>query len=63
MKLTAFRQRMRESGQGSLEYVGVVAVAAVIVIALIGFAKDWDITTLMTQAVTKVTEAAGWGKK
>ncbi len=63
MKITAFRQRLRESGQGSLEYVGVVVVAAIIVIALIGFAQGWDFTSLMDTAVTKVTESAGWGGK
>ncbi len=61
MKLTAFRQRLRESGQGSLEYVGVVAVAAIIVIALITFAQGFDIGSLMDTAKSKIVETTGWG--
>ncbi len=50
----------REAGQGALEYIGMVAVAALVVITILGFAQSWDFTDILTQAVTKIKEAAGW---
>lgn len=49
----------RDAGQGTLEYVGMIAVAAVIVVALLGVAGGWDFGAIVTKAITKVTSAAG----
>ncbi|NYI70859.1 hypothetical protein GGQ54_001419 [Naumannella cuiyingiana] len=56
------RQR-REAGQGALEYVGMVAVAALIVIAIIGMVGQFDIGGLISTAIAKVKEATGWEAK
>lgn len=47
----------REAGQGSLEYVGMIAVAAIIVAAVVLVAKDAKIGDIITAAVAKVTSA------
>ncbi|HYI57643.1 MAG TPA: hypothetical protein VEX66_05705 [Microlunatus sp.] len=52
--------KRRESGQGSLEYVGMFAVAAIIVVAIIGLAKGSlgsDLVAVITAAITKVKTA------
>ena len=51
----------REAGQGTLEYVGVIAVAAIIVIALITAASNFKMDKLVTDAIKAVTTAAGFG--
>jgi Flp pilus assembly pilin Flp len=47
----------RESGQGSLEYLGVIIVAVLIVAVLLGAANGWggDLQTAFGKAVSKVT--------
>jgi hypothetical protein len=53
--------KRRESGQGSLEYVGMFAVAAIIVAAIILLAKGTlgsDLVAVITSAITKVKTAA-----
>lgn len=49
----------RDAGQGTLEYVGMFAVAAIIVVALIGVASGFDFGSIVTAAITKVKTAAG----
>jgi len=51
----------RESGQGTLEYVGMIAVAALVVVAVITVLKGIDLGNIVTQAVQKVTSALGFG--
>ncbi|HEX8496820.1 MAG TPA: hypothetical protein VF661_06460 [Actinomycetales bacterium] len=55
-------QDRRDAGQGALEYVGMVAVAALIVIAILGLVGTWDIGGIVTGAVTRVRTAAGGGE-
>jgi len=59
--LTNPTPKRREAGQGSLEYVGAIAVAALIVAALAGAAAGFgkEIGTVITDAIKKVKEAMG----
>lgn len=50
----------REAGQGALEYVGMVAVAAIVAIALIVAAKNWELASLVDSAISKVKSEAGF---
>lgn len=59
IKTRELLQDRREAGQGSLEYVGVVAAAAVIVGLLIVGAKSFDVSDLLGKAKTFVTGKAG----
>jgi Flp pilus assembly pilin Flp len=47
----------RESGQGSLEYLGVIIVAVLIVAVLLGAANGWggDLEKAFSSSVKKVT--------
>lgn len=53
----AGRARRNERGQGTLEYVGMVAVAALIVVAVIGVAKGVNLGGIITDAVGSVKGA------
>ena len=55
------RMRRNERGQGTLEYVGMVAVAAVIVLAMLGVAKDFDFAGIITGAIKRVKDAVTGG--
>lgn len=48
------RLKKGERGQGTLEYVGMIAVAAVIVVAVIGVLKGADLGTWVQGFITKV---------
>lgn len=47
----------REAGQGTLEYVGMFAVAAIVVVTIIGLASSWDFGSIVKAAIAKVTKA------
>jgi hypothetical protein len=49
----------RDAGQGTLEYVGMIAVAAIIVVALITAASGFDFAGIVTKAIQKVKDATG----
>jgi hypothetical protein len=49
----------REAGQGTLEYVGMIAVAAIIIVAVVGVAKSADLGSIFSAAVDKVKSAIG----
>ena len=49
----------REAGQGTLEYVGMIAVAAIIIVAVVAVAKSADIGSMLTAAINKVKAAVG----
>jgi len=57
MTLTDKLKARRESGQGTLEYVGMFAVAAIIVVTIIGLAKGFDFGGIVTAAIAYVTKA------
>lgn len=46
--------KKNERGQGTLEYVGMIAVAAVIVVAVIGVLKGADLGNWVNGFITKV---------
>jgi hypothetical protein len=47
----------RESGQGSLEYVAAIAVAAIIILAVVTAAKGADIGSFVNDMIQKVKDA------
>lgn len=47
--------REKEKGQGTLEYVGMIIVAAGIVVAVLNAAKVIDLGSVFTTAVNSVT--------
>ena len=47
----------REAGQGTLEYVGMIAVAAIVVAAVALVIKGANLDALVTTAITKVKTA------
>jgi hypothetical protein len=51
----------REAGQGSLEYVGMIAVAAIIIaaVAVVATAAGPQIGAFITAAIAKVQAAVG----
>jgi Ca2+/H+ antiporter len=55
--------KRREAGQGSLEYVGMIAVAALIVaaVAFVANAAGPQIGAFITAAIAKVQSAVGGG--
>jgi len=46
-----------ETGQGTLEYIGMIIVAAVIVVFVITAARGTNLGTIFTREVAKVTGA------
>jgi hypothetical protein len=68
-KLVALRIRVvksieaaRDSGQGSLEYIGAILVAAAVVVAVLKGFSTLDVTTAVSEAVKKITGAVAPGK-
>lgn len=47
-------ERRSERGQGTLEYVGMVAVACLMIVAVIGALKAFNVGSWITTQVTKV---------
>ncbi|QTE29958.1 hypothetical protein [Pengzhenrongella sicca] len=47
----------RESGQGTLEYLGIIVVAALLITALIAGIKEFEIATKVSDALSKITDA------
>jgi hypothetical protein len=64
-KLIAFRihvqksieARISDAGQGSLEYIGAILVAAVVVGVVASAAKGINLGTAFSDAVKKITDA------
>jgi hypothetical protein len=44
-----------EKGQGTLEYLGIVIIAALLVTAIVGAVKGVDIAGTVTSQITKIT--------
>ena len=51
--------RRDERGQGTLEYVGMIAVAAILVVAVLQATKTIDLGEFFSKQVKKVTDKAG----
>lgn len=54
---TKMRMRNREAGQGALEYVGMIAVAAVIVVAVVLAVKNADIAAFVKSSIDAMKNA------
>jgi len=55
----AFEERA-EKGQGTLEYVGMIALAALLVMAIVGaFGDGGKLATKVTDAISKITGIGG----
>lgn len=48
-----------EKGQGTLEYLGIVIIAALLVVAVVGAVKGVDIGSKVTAQLTKITSLGG----
>jgi hypothetical protein len=46
----------REAGQGTLEYVGMLVVAAIVVVGVISVLKGADLDVKLGEAIKKVTD-------
>ena len=51
----------RDAGQGTLEYVGMIAVAAILVIAILQATKAVDLAGFFTAAIESITGFGGGG--
>lgn len=50
----------REAGQGTLEYVGMIALAALLVMAIVtAFGNGSSLATSVSNAITKITGIGG----
>lgn len=49
----------REKGQGTLEYVGIAVVAAILVLAVVQAVTDADITGAITTQINNIINAGG----
>ncbi|MCL3859934.1 hypothetical protein [Actinotalea sp. K2] len=47
----------RELGQGTLEYLGIVIVAAILVVALVTAFNSFDLGSKITEQLNKITSA------
>ncbi|GIG19398.1 hypothetical protein Cch01nite_01220 [Cellulomonas chitinilytica] len=47
----------REAGQGTLEYLGIVVVVALLITALIAGFTKWDLASKLGTALDKITTA------
>ncbi|MBP0458254.1 hypothetical protein JFN87_12185 [Streptomyces bomunensis] len=53
------RDRARDRGQGSIEYLGIIILVALIIVAIVGTGIDKTIADALKSAVAKVTSAGG----
>jgi hypothetical protein len=53
------RAAARDAGQGTLEYVGMIAVAATLVIAILQATKAVDLAGFFTSAIGSITGFGG----
>ena len=49
-----WRAAARDAGQGTLEYVGMIAVAAILVIAILQATESVDLAGFFTDQINKV---------
>lgn len=48
------RDKARDAGQGTLEYVGMIAVAAILVIAILQATRSVDLAGFFTDQINRV---------
>lgn len=56
MAFTAAPAEKDEKGQGTLEYLGIVIIAALLVTAVVGAVKGVDIASVVTAQIKKITD-------
>lgn len=49
----------REAGQGTIEYIGILVVAGLLLVAVIGTVNDWDPKGFVDSAITKIESVVG----
>jgi hypothetical protein len=59
MTLTVTPRDKDEKGQGTLEYLGIVIIAALLVTAVVTAVKGVDIGTTVTNQIKKITDLGG----
>jgi hypothetical protein len=59
MTITATPRDKDEKGQGTLEYLGIVIIAALLVTAVVTAVKGVDIGTVVTNQIKKITDLGG----
>lgn len=52
----------RESGQGTIEYVGIAVVIGLMVVVLLGAASGWgsSLSSQVSDLITNITERGSW---
>lgn len=52
----------RESGQGTIEYVGIAVVIGLMVVVLLGAASGWgnELRGQVSDLITNITERGSW---
>jgi hypothetical protein len=50
--------RERDAGQGTLEYVGMIIVAAILAVAVLTVATDADLGQFFSDQITRITDFA-----
>lgn len=52
----------RESGQGTIEYVGIAVVIGLMVVVLLGAASGWgsELSSQVSDLITNITERGSW---
>jgi hypothetical protein len=54
-------RRRDDAGQGTLEYVGMIAVAAILVVGILQATQAVDLAGFFTSAIRSVTGGGGGG--
>jgi hypothetical protein len=61
VRLDRWSQGRADAGQGTLEYVGMIAVAAILVVAILQATRSVDLAGFFTAAIRSVTGGGGGG--
>lgn len=53
------RAGARDAGQGTIEYIGILVVAGLLLVAVIGTVQGWDPTGFVESALTEIESVVG----
>lgn len=56
LAFTAAPIKKNEKGQGTLEYLGIVIIAALLVVAVVGAVKKVDVAKVVGDQIKKITD-------
>jgi len=59
IRLTKALEGRQEAGQGTLEYVGIVIIAAILILAVIAAVNAFDLQGKLSTEFSKITGAGG----